>query len=171
MPTDSVCEKCGGTGWIIIERAGVSGAEPCACRSQGRAERLEHRAQIPPLYRNASFENFSVPGPDNPMARRELTKALLDVKNYVRDFPSHSRPGLLLIGDPGTGKTHLAAAALRAILAKGFEGIFCDYQNLLDRIRSGYDASSNSSDKAAYRVALDSEVLLLDDIGAHRVTD
>jgi DNA replication protein DnaC len=171
MATDSVCPKCGGTGWIIIERANVSGAEPCDCRFQGRAERMEDRAQIPPLYRNASFDNFVVPGPDNPIARRDLTNILLAVKNYVRDFPNEGRPGLLLIGEPGTGKTHLAVAALRKIVEKGFECLFCDYQNLLDRIRSGYDAASNSSDKEAYRIALDSEVLLLDDLGAHRVTD
>jgi len=60
---------------------------------------------------------------------------------------------------------------MRKIIEKGFECHFTDYQALLDRIRSGYDASSNSSDKEAYRVALDSEVLLLDDLGAHRVTD
>jgi DNA replication protein DnaC len=171
MATDSVCPKCNGTGWIIVERANVSGAEPCDCRFQGRAGRMEGRAQIPPLYRNASFENFSVPGPDNPIARRDLTNVLLAVKNYVRDFPNDQRPGLLLIGEPGTGKTHLAVAAMRKIVEKGFECLFCDYQNLLDRIRSGYDASSNSADKEAYRVALDSEVLLLDDLGAHRVTD
>jgi len=171
MPTEVVCSKCGGVGWIIVERANVSGAEPCDCRSQGRAERMEGRAQIPPLYQHASFDNFVVPGPDNPIARRELTNVLLAVKNYVRDFPNENRPGLLLIGEPGTGKTHLAAAALRQIVEKGFEGLFCDYQNLLDRIRSGYDASSNSADREAYRVALDTEVLLLDDIGAHRVTD
>jgi DNA replication protein DnaC len=158
-------------GWVIIERANVSGAEPCECRSLGRAERMEGRAQLPPLYQHASFENFVVPGPDNPIARRELTNVLLAVKNYVRDFPNESRPGLLLVGEPGTGKTHLAVAALRKIVEKGFEGLFCDYQNLLDRIRSGYDAASNSADREAYRVALDSEVLLLDDLGAHRVTD
>ena len=77
MTTESVCAKCGGTGWIIVERANVSGAEPCDCRAQGRAERLEDRAQIPPLFRQASFDNFVVPGPDNPIARRELTNVLL----------------------------------------------------------------------------------------------
>jgi DNA replication protein DnaC len=171
MATDSVCPKCGGTGWVIVERGAVSGAEACDCRNLGRAARMEDRAQIPPLYRNTSFDNFMVPGPENPIARRELTNALLGVKNFVRDFPNESRPGLLLIGEPGTGKTHLAIAALRKIVEKGFECQFCDYQNLLDRIRSGYDANSNSADKEAYRVALDTEVLLLDDLGAHRVTD
>jgi DNA replication protein DnaC len=171
MATQAGCAKCGGTGWKIVERAHVSGAEPCECRSLGRAERLEDRAQIPPLYQNASVESFVVPGPDNPIARRELTNVVLAVKNFIRDFPNASRPGLLLVGSPGTGKTHLAAAALRAVIQKGFEGVFYDYQNLLDRIRSGYDATSNSSDKEAYRGALDAEVLLLDDLGAHRVTD
>jgi DNA replication protein DnaC len=171
MATDSVCPKCGGTGWVIVERGAVSGAEACDCRFQGRAARMEDRAQIPPLYRNSSFDNFVVPGPENPIARRELTNVLLGVKNFVRDFPNEARPGLLLIGEPGTGKTHLAIAALRKIVEKGFECQFCDYQNLLDRIRSGYDATSNSADKEAYRVALDAEVLLLDDLGAHRVTD
>jgi DNA replication protein DnaC len=170
MATDTVCGKCGGTGWIIVERATVSGAEPCDCRFQGRAARMEERAEIPPLYRNASFDNFVLPS-DNSIARRELSTIMVTVRNYARDFPDESRPGLLLIGEPGTGKTHLALAALRRIIEKGFEALFCDYQNLLDRIRSGYDPGSNSADKEAYRIALDAEVLLLDDLGAHRVTD
>ncbi len=78
---------------------------------------------------------------------------------------------MLLIGEPGTGKTHLAVAALRRIIDKGFAGLFFDYQNLLDRIRSGYNAASGASDREAYRFAMDAEVLLLDDLGAHRVTD
>jgi DNA replication protein DnaC len=62
-------------------------------------------------------------------------------------------------------------AALRELIQKGFEGIFFDYQNLLDRIRAGFDETSMTSDREAYRTALDTEILLLDDLGAHRVKE
>jgi DNA replication protein DnaC len=167
MSTQAVCGRCGGTGWIIIERANVSGAEPCGCRSQGRAQRLEEQAQIPPLYRNASFENFKADGPN----AQELRWAMTQVKDYADRFVPGPCSGLLLIGEPGTGKTHLAVAALRRLMGNGHAGLFWDYQTLLDRIRSGYDSASGSSDKEAYHNALDADILLLDDLGAHRVTD
>lgn len=170
QPTTGVCPQCQGTGWKIVERDEISGAVRCECVAVERAGRLESDAGIPPLYKNASFENFLLPR-DNPIAYRELTEVFLAVRGYAREFPNTKQPGLLLMGDPGTGKTHLAVAAFRAIVAKGFEGLFFDYQNLLDRIRSGYDATSNSADKEAYRDAMEAEVLLLDDLGAHRVTD
>jgi DNA replication protein DnaC len=77
----------------------------------------------------------------------------------------------MLFGETGVGKTHLAVAALNALIQRGFEGVFFDYQTLLDRIRGSYDRTSGSADKEAYRLALDCEILLLDDLGAHRVTD
>jgi len=172
MTSEAVCAKCGGTGFIIIEHANISGAEPCDCRSQGRAARLQERSQIPPLYQKASFDNFVVPGVENPVARRELTTVLLAVKEFVRAFPHEKGPqGLLLIGEVGCGKTHLAVAALRQIIAKGFEGLFYSYQELLDNIHKGYNPVSDASDRNAYLTAMETEVLLLDDIGAQRAHD
>ena len=164
------CSGCGGSGWKIIQRDGMSAAERCDCSNAGRATWLEEQANIPPLYELASVENFVLPQA-NPTARTGLGTALLAVKSYIREYPSCPKPGLLFLGSPGTGKTHLAVAALRGLLAKGFEGIFFDFQNLLDRIRSGYDKTSGATDKEAYRSALEAEIIVLDDLGAHRVTD
>src|SRR4051794_11662923 len=115
----AVCPDCNGTGWKIVEREELSGAVRCECAAVERAGRVVAESDIPPLYSKATFDNFLLPR-ENPIAYRELTEVYLVVKGYARDFPNTKKPGLLLMGDPGTGKTHLAVAAFRGILAKGF---------------------------------------------------
>jgi DNA replication protein DnaC len=166
------CPLCRGTGWQIIEEEGISRARACSCRQAGRGRNLWEKAGIPPNYRNDSFENFRIPPKtENPIQHEALVKVYLTVMGYAREYPNVEKPGLLLIGDPGTGKTHLAVSAVRVLTAKGFECLFWDYINLFDRIRMSYDAASGAADKQAYQSALDAEILLLDDLGAHRVTD
>jgi DNA replication protein DnaC len=164
------CPICHGTGFRIVVKEELSGAERCECQIADRTRVNEEQARIPPLYRNASLENFALPR-DNPIAERGLREVMGKVKGFTREFPTEKTPGLMLMGAPGSGKTHLAVAALRRLIDRGFEGIFFDYQNLLDRIRAGFNQAAGAADKEAYRDALDAEVLLLDDLGAHRVTD
>lgn len=164
------CPHCKGAGWIFEERNGISGARQCNCVFiEARSNNWES-AGIPTLYENASLDNFIIPN-DSPATTQEMQSILLTVRKYTREFPTKNKPGLLFVGNPGTGKTHLAVAALRALIDRGFQGRFTDYQHLLQRIRSSYDPASGSSDREALSSALDSEVLLLDDLGAHRITD
>src|ERR1051326_6414220 len=165
------CTVCGGTGWIVTERDGLSGAQRCECVSRGRVDRLLDRAGIPENYqRVTSIDDFLLPS-DTPMLRTALGAVMTGVRAYVREFPALDKLGLLFIGPTGTGKTHLAIGVLRELIRKGHEGVFFNYQKLLQRIHAGYDKESGASDREAFRVALDTEILLLDDLGSHRVND
>lgn len=166
---DEICPNCGGSGWKIVERDGVSGAERCDCAKGERVERFLKSSGIPAKYENATFDNFETK--DHDVAGQELYAARQKVLNYAHEFPLGPKPGLLILGETGRGKTHLAVAALRRIIGKGFQGVFLDYQTLLERIQSSFDSASGASDKEAYRTALDAEVLLLDDLGARRASD
>lgn len=164
MP-DPACPDCRGSGWKVEERNGISGAARCGCTLGDVQRQALQYSGLPALYQNASLDNFDAQG------SAALQTVMLLVRGYAREFPNVEKPGLLLIGEPGTGKTHLAVSALRLLINRGYQGLFFDYQTLLQRIRSSYDAASGSGDREAYASALDAEILLLDDLGAHRITD
>jgi DNA replication protein DnaC len=132
------------------------------------AEERIPNAGIPYKFLNASFENFAIPR-DNPVASTALTPRFLEIRKYAREYnPALRKPGLLIIGSHGIGKTHLAVAAFKEILRRGFDGVFFDYQTLLDRIQGSWNPTAGAAEREAYQTALDSPVLLLDDLGARR---
>jgi len=158
-----VCIHCGGSGWVIVEKDGLSGASRCPCQNVGREARILEFARIPANFAGDTFENFQMRG------SKELGEVMLYLKKYADSYPAVEPPGVLIVGEPGTGKTHLAVATAKRLIEHGFSVLFTDYSHLLSRIRASYDPTTGA-DRDAFKEAMECEILLLDDLGAHRVT-
>jgi DNA replication protein DnaC len=162
------CVQCAGTGFLIVEAGGSSRARPCECRRVGAGPRgievFLEAARIPRRYRDCEFQNFDAWG--------KHTLALANAKSvaqrYTDEYPLNDR-GLLFMGPPGVGKTHLAVATLRRLmLEKGVPCLFCDVQDLLRQLQATFDQRSGMSQLDLLQPVLLTEVVLLDDLGGRQ---
>lgn len=119
---------------------------------------------VPEEIQNATLTNFKV-------KTKMEDNALRQVYRFVKSFPDFdgSRK-ILLAGSVGTGKTHLAYAATKAITDKGYIALFVTVTELLESIRSTFDDKQITQAKAKeiYKTA---DLLVLDDIGAEYIRE
>src|ERR1700675_111098 len=117
------CTLCRGTGWKLVQRPdGAAGkvAIACDCGMEERSERVIERAHIPKRYEHCDFESYVTDLADgktySSQQAESLKRAKLFAQSFVRDYPASDQAGLLLMGNSGVGKTHLAIAALKELV-------------------------------------------------------
>ena len=169
MSATEECPLCAGTGWR--QDQSQAAVVPCECRAQTRLVRALAAAQIPRRYENCAFTNFQLYGDKGSPKYNSLLNAMKQVHSYAGAYPLVDGKGVLLTGEPGRGKTHLIVALLKMLIAKGANGLFVDYQELLKRIQSSYDSTTLTAEHRVIRPVLDTEVVVIDDLGANRITD
>lgn len=154
------CPKCFGSGMEFVAGRGV---RPCSCR--GVKKTIDHleMAGIPKRYDACHINNFKA---TTTLQRQALKAATI----FATEFPAEDR-GLLLMGNVGVGKTHLGVSILKLIAERGFSCKFYEFGSLLKEIQSTYNPQTDSSEISVLSPVLQTDVLLLDELGASKPTN
>lgn len=155
-----VCRICFGSGMEYVEGKGV---RHCQCRRQRSQSGLIEAARVPRRYDDCHFNNFK---PSNSSQERAFKFA----SRLAMDYPAVDR-GLLFMGPVGVGKTHLAVSIIKGLTERGFSCLFCEFGSLLKEIQNSYNPVSKTSELAVLAPVFNSDVLVLDEIGASKPTD
>jgi DNA replication protein DnaC len=157
-----VCPRCFGTGMEVVPG---KGARRCDCRTQEDSRKFIESAHIPRRYDACSLQNY-YPVQGNGSQLKAFNYAF----RLVREYPSVDR-GLLLMGTVGVGKTHLSVAILRGLIEKGVPCLFYESGALLKEIQDSYNHISKTSELRVLAPVYQTEVLVLDELGASKPTD
>lgn len=146
---------------LIEEKRRQDIAEIAAARQSARQEQVEaalNKAGVPPRFRSRTFNTYRA-------ETEGQRRALAVCRNYAQHFAQALADGtcLMLCGNPGCGKTHLAVAVLNQIIGERHSGIFVSVSEVLRMIRDSYKTDRTEAD--VYDSLIKPDLLVLDEVG------
>ena len=144
--------------------------EICVCRHKGITERVRQRlftlSRLDELT-NLTFDSFE------PRGRKGLgehqANSLELAFNHSRNYAQNLNGWLLLEGDPGSGKTHLAAAVANFAVGMGVPTLFLTIPDLLDSLRASFDSEATTFEERFDEIRT-AGLLVMDDFGTQNTT-
>ena len=135
------------------------------CRAERQLDALLDRAAIPERYRDCDFTNFRISTPAQ-------ARVVETCRAYAADFAANTDGrALILLGPPGTGKNHLAAAIAHDLLARGRSVLQAMVWEVIERIRATWRNGDGPSESAVIRVFAAVDLLILDEVGKQHGSD
>lgn len=168
------CPACKNTGWLRPEQATPDTVYPprkCQCLIQEEIDDLYNAAGLTGPLREQTFDRFdlTVYPPED---RAYMQKVLECCKRFARAV-ADGKPddSLLLLGDAGLGKTFLASAIGNFAVAAKRTVVYFTFSEFMDLIRLQKFTEGEEGYREGIQRLLDADLIILDDLGAEKVTD
>lgn len=177
--TENSCHRCGANikpVYVPFLRRHVIPACDCMVAEYEREEterkareKQEHIDRI--LSSTGLGERFKACTFDNWIPRKGTSSAFNAAQKYAEFLAENlkSGRGYIMFGQPGNGKTHLAAAIVNVAARQGFTAIFERVPMLLAKIRATYNGGPVSEGQIM-KTLTEADLLVLDDAGAEKCT-
>lgn len=162
-----LCPICGDTGFD-------SSGKRCSCfvqiASQLAVEDLNKSANMPDCdFDHFNLDYYSKAADSNGVVPYDnMREVLRFCMRYAAEFSDHSR-SLLLMGNPGLGKTHLSISIAKEVLKAGFTCAYGSIQNYLTEVeKEHFGRGQQGKDTLSILTTVD--LLILDDLGTETST-
>lgn len=117
---------------------------------------------VNPKLEQATFDSYDP-------TTNELTKAKMVCQKYADKFNKENPVSLLLIGNYGTGKSHLAVSIAKEVIDKhARSSLFMPTPKLLTKLRSTYNKGSHQTEDQIIKDLSEVDLLVIDDLGAEQ---
>lgn len=159
------CVKCESEATAKAEKEKLD-AEVAAKELRDLRERTE-ACMIPRRFSDKTFENYAK---DTESRGRNFQAC----KDYADNFKDHFRAGrcMIMSGSVGTGKTHLAIAIAKQVLADlGATVRYTTVSNLLAEMKATYGGDSKRTDQHVMDEMTDPNLLILDEVGTTKQSE